>query len=60
MYANMIRAYIALVLLVSISQNFLSDLHARVKFKLSCTVAICEEDISGDVWHLCGFAIYHA
>ena len=49
MCAKVIHAYIALVLLMSISQNFLSDLHASVKFKLSCTVAICEEGISGGV-----------
>ena len=23
-------------------------------------IAICEEGNSGGVWHLCGFAIYHA
>ena len=23
-------------------------------------IAICIEDISGGVWHLCGFVIYHA
>ena len=31
--------HIACMLLTSISQNFLSDLHASVKLKLSCTVA---------------------
>ena len=37
---NIIRAYIVCVLLASISQNFLSDSYASVKFKMSCTVAI--------------------
>ena len=41
--ANMIYAYIALVLLTSSSQNLSSNSCASVKFKLSCTVAICEE-----------------
>ena len=35
---NVIHAYIVHVLLASILQNFLSDSHASVKFKLSCTV----------------------
>ena len=35
---NVIHAYIVHVLLVSILQNFLSDSHASVKFKLNCTV----------------------
>ena len=35
-----VRAYIACVLLTSISWNFSSDSHASVKFKLSCTVYI--------------------
>ena len=35
---NMIHAYIPRVLLASISQNFLSNMHACVKVKLSCTV----------------------
>ena len=38
MHTNVIRAYIALMLLVSISQNFSSNSHVSVKFKLSCTV----------------------
>ena len=39
--ANVICAYIALMLLASISQNFLSDSHASVKFKLSCCMYVC-------------------
>ena len=35
---NMILAYITHMLLVSILQNFMSDLHASIKFKLSYTV----------------------
>ena len=35
---NAICAYIVCVLLTSILQNFSSDLHISVKFKLSCTV----------------------
>ena len=35
---TVIRAYIVCVLLASILQNFSSDLHTSVKFKLSCTI----------------------
>ena len=35
---NVICIYIGCVLLVSISQNFLSNSHVSVKFKLSCAV----------------------
>ena len=38
---NVIRANIVCVLHVSTLQNFLSDLHASVKFKLRCTIYIC-------------------
>ena len=40
----------ALLLLASISQNFASDLHTSLKFKLSCTVA--SYNVSS-VWYLC-------
>ena len=36
---NVIHAYIVHVLQASILQNFSSDLHASVKFKLSSTIA---------------------
>ena len=36
---SIIRAYTACMLLTSILQNFSSDSHASVKFKLSCTVS---------------------
>ena len=35
---NVMRAYFVRMLHTSILQNFSSDLHANVKFKLSCTV----------------------
>ena len=47
---NMIMYIHALLLLTSISQNFASDLHTSVKFKLSCTVA--SYNVSS-VWYLC-------
>ena len=40
MHTNVIRAYVDLVLLVSISQNFSSSSNASIKFKLSCAVCM--------------------
>ena len=40
MHANVICAYVDLVLLVSISQNFSSGSNANIKFKLNCAVCM--------------------